>query len=182
MDDTRVSRRQLLSGAAGALAATAAAQSVGPDTIESQEPALPPVPADPTKVPGSPTSQLGARSRFEKPRRTTGPTSTQAPLQDLVGTITPSDVHYERHHAGVPTIDPAKHTLTIHGLVDRPMVFTVEDLKRFPSISRTYFLECSGNYRRNAAENDVTRSRCVVSRATANGPVSRWRRSSMKSA
>ena len=160
MDDTRVSRRQLLSGAAGALAATAAAQLVGPDTIESQEPALPPVPADPTKVPGSPTSQLGARSRFEKPRRTTGPTSTQAPLQDLVGTITPSDVHYERHHAGVPTIDPAKHTLTIHGLVDRPMVFTVEDLKRFPSISRTYFLECSGNYRRNAAENTSAQQVC----------------------
>src|SRR5205809_7253466 len=103
MDDTKVSRRQLLGGAAGALAATAAAtaaaQLVGPNTIDAQEPAPPPVPADPTKVPGSPTSQVGTRSRFEKPRRTTGPTSTQAPLQDLVGTITPSAVHYARHHA-----------------------------------------------------------------------------------
>lgn len=160
MPDTTVSRRQLLSGAAGAIAATAAAQIIGPETAEAQQPKLPPVPADPTKVTGEPTSQLGTRSRFEKPLRTTGPTSTQSPLQDLVGTITPSDVHYERHHAGVPTIDPATHTLTIHGLVDRPTVLTVEDLKRFPSISRIYFLECSGNYRRNAPENTTAQQVC----------------------
>ena len=157
-DITSVSRRQLLSGAAGAIAATAAAHIVGPETADAQT--LAPVPPDPTKVPGNPTSQVGTRSRFEKPKRTTGPTSTQAPLQDLVGTITPSDVHYERHHAGVPTIDPATHSLTIHGLVDRPMVFTVDDLKRFPSISRIYFLECSGNYRRNAPENTTAQQVC----------------------
>ena len=160
MPDTTVSRRQLLSGAAGAIAATAAAQIIGPETAEAQQPKLPPVPADPTKVTGEPTSQLGTRSRFEKPLRTTGPTSTQSPLQDLVGTITPSDVHYERHHAGVPTIDPATHTLTIHGLVDHPTVLSVEDLKRFPSISRIYFLECSGNYRRNAPENTTAQQVC----------------------
>jgi sulfane dehydrogenase subunit SoxC len=73
--------------------------------------------------------------------------SSLSPLHDLNGTITPSDLVFQRHHNGIPTIDPAKHTLTIHGLVDRPMVFTVEELKRFPSISRIHFLECSGNGR-----------------------------------
>jgi sulfane dehydrogenase subunit SoxC len=160
MDEVKVNRRQLISGAAGAIAATAAAQLIGAHDAGAQEPQLPPVPADPTKVPGAPTSPVGTRSRFEHPHRTNGPTSTQAPLHELVGTITPSDVHYERHHAGVPTIDPAKHTLTIHGLVDRPTVFTVEDLKRFPSVSRIHFLECSGNYRRNAPETTTAQQVC----------------------
>jgi sulfane dehydrogenase subunit SoxC len=70
-----------------------------------------------------------------------------SPLQDLSGTITPSDLHFERHHAGVPLIDPAKHTLVIHGLVERPSVFTLEDLKRFPFVSRIHVVECSGNAR-----------------------------------
>ncbi len=59
--------------------------------------------------------------------------------------ITPSALHFERHHAGVPNIDPAKHTLTVHGMVDQPMVFTMDDLRRFPSISEIRFVECSGN-------------------------------------
>jgi sulfane dehydrogenase subunit SoxC len=78
--------------------------------------------------------------------------SSQAPLQDLHGVITPSDLHFERHHAGVPAIDPAKYSLLIHGLVDRPTIFTLRDLKRLPSVSRILFLECSGNLRRNAPE------------------------------
>jgi sulfane dehydrogenase subunit SoxC len=68
-------------------------------------------------------------------------------LQHLTGTITPSDLHFERHHAGVPAIDPAAHDLLIHGLVDRPLRFSVEDLKRFPPVSRVHFVECSGNGR-----------------------------------
>ena len=60
--------------------------------------------------------------------------------------ITPSDVHFERHHAGVPTVDPADYQLLIHGMVDRPMVFTLDELKRFPATTRICFLECSGNY------------------------------------
>jgi sulfane dehydrogenase subunit SoxC len=67
------------------------------------------------------------------------------PLDLLNGIITPSDLHYEILHAGVPLIDPGRYTLTLHGLVDRPTVFTLDDLKRFPSISRIMFLECSGN-------------------------------------
>ena len=79
-----------------------------------------------------------------------GATSSGTPHQDLMGIITPSDLHFERHHGGVPEIDPATYTLVIHGMVDRPMVFTLADLKRFPSVSRIHFLECSGNLGRTA--------------------------------
>ncbi len=67
------------------------------------------------------------------------------PLQDLHGIITPAGLHYERHHAGVPTIDPDQHRLMVHGLVRRPLLFTMDDLLRLPSVSRIHFLECSGN-------------------------------------
>ena len=67
------------------------------------------------------------------------------PLQDLHGIITPNGLHYERHHAGVPAIDPALHRLVIHGLVARPMIFTMAEIMRFPQVSRLHFLECSGN-------------------------------------
>ncbi len=67
------------------------------------------------------------------------------PLQDLHGIITPSGLHFERHHAGVPAIDPAAHVLAIHGMVERPLKFTLEDLQRFPAVSRVHFIECAGN-------------------------------------
>jgi sulfane dehydrogenase subunit SoxC len=92
---------------------------------------------------------VGERSRFETKRRTwTGSgrvTSSLTPLQDLKGIITPSSLHFERHHANVPDIDPRQHRLLIHGFVDRPLIFTVEDLERLPSVSRIHFVECSGN-------------------------------------
>src|SRR5690242_3953929 len=59
--------------------------------------------------------------------------------------ITPSALHYERHHAGVPKIDPAQHRLLLHGLVDRPLIFTMDELRRLPSVSKIYFVECAGN-------------------------------------
>ena len=101
-------------------------------------------------VPGIASEALAPRSPFENPALgpvgvTTG--STLTPLQDLTGTITPSDLVFQRHHNGIALIDPKKHTLMIHGLVDRPRAFTVDDLKRFPAITRTYFIECSGNGR-----------------------------------
>lgn len=147
----RLSRRTLLSGAAGALGAAALAKL--PLDVEAQgapAAARPLAPDDATKLQGHPTSALGARSPFEQPQR--GPTgatfgSSNTPLQDLTGTITPSDLHFERHHAGIPVIDPARHRLLIHGLVDRPVELTLEDLKRFPQVSRTHFVECSGNGR-----------------------------------
>jgi sulfane dehydrogenase subunit SoxC len=71
--------------------------------------------------------------------------ASRTPLQDLHGVITPNGLHYERHHFGVPTIDPDSHRLIVHGDVDRPMIFSVADIMRFPATSRICFLECSGN-------------------------------------
>jgi sulfane dehydrogenase subunit SoxC len=73
------------------------------------------------------------------------PTDSWTPLQDLVGTITPNSLFYERTHAGVAQIDPAQHRLMVHGAVERPTLFTMADLKRFPAVSVVHFLECSGN-------------------------------------
>ncbi len=102
---------------------------------------------DPAKIPGAPVGTLGTRSAFENLRKTASDISARTPLQDLHGMITPSDLHFERDHAGVPEINPEKHELLIHGMVERPLVFKLADLKRFPSVSRIAFLECSGNYR-----------------------------------
>ena len=57
-----------------------------------------------------------------------------------VGTLTPSSLHYERHHAGIPTIDPAQHRLVIHGMVDRPISLSMAEIKRLPSVTRTLVL------------------------------------------
>jgi len=70
---------------------------------------------------------------------------SRTPLQDLDGIITPNGLFYERHHGGFPTIDPAQHRLMIHGLVERPLIFSMDEIRRFPSESHIYFLECSGN-------------------------------------
>jgi sulfane dehydrogenase subunit SoxC len=69
------------------------------------------------------------------------------PLQDSVGVITPSSLHYVATTRGsfVPDIDPKEHSLMIHGLVDRPLTFTMQDLKRLPSVTRLHFIECAGN-------------------------------------
>jgi len=74
-----------------------------------------------------------------------GAASSMTPLADLFGIITPSGLVFERHHAGIPQINPEQHRLVIHGLAKRPRVFTMDDLVRFPSVSRIHFLECSGN-------------------------------------
>ena len=71
--------------------------------------------------------------------------NSKAPLGKLVGTITPTDLHYERSHSGNPDLDPAKHRLLIHGMTREQLVFTVDDLMRMPSITRTVFIECTGN-------------------------------------
>ena len=71
--------------------------------------------------------------------------SSRTPLQDLDGILTPNGLFYERHHGGIPDIDPARHRLMIHGLVETPLVLTMDDIRRFPSESHIHFLECSGN-------------------------------------
>lgn len=71
--------------------------------------------------------------------------ASRTPLQFLQGSITPNSLHFERHHAGIPAIDPSQHKLIIHGLVNQALSFSYEDLLAYPLISRIYFLECSGN-------------------------------------
>ena len=143
--DQSRSRRWFLGLGAAWSAAVVACRSTSSAPPSSSEP----------RALGAAVSPYGSRSRFEKPGRyvnqnTKVPLEEAAsftPLHDSYGIITPSSLHFERHHSGVPDIDPATHTLTIHGLVDRPLVFTVDDLKRLPSRSRIHFLECSGNSR-----------------------------------
>lgn len=132
----KVSRRTLLAGA-GAIALTSRSRA---QAVQ-----------DPTKVRGAPPSAVGQRAAAVKTQRIVrGATSSGTPHQDLLGIITPSDLHFERHHGGVPSIDPDAYTLLIHGMVKQPMIFTLADLKRFPSVSRIHFLECSGNLGRTA--------------------------------
>ncbi len=135
-------RNMLVAGAGLALA--------GPATAETL--------ADiPDRAPGAPLSGHSERSSYVKLSRIpeAGPgmrhvdpadaINSKAPLQELVGTITPSDLHYERSHSGVPDIDPDVHRLLVHGQVERPLVLSLDDLKALPSITRTVFIECTGN-------------------------------------
>ena len=104
---------------------------------------------------GKPLSAYGQPSKFEASVQRavaqpygaiapgTGPSRT--PLHALDGTITPNALHFERHHNGVPEIDPAQHKLLIHGMVRKPLVFSMEALLRYPRTSRISFIECGGN-------------------------------------
>ena len=106
------------------------------------------------KVPGGGMSEYGSPAKHEsKVTRTlirsqpgtTGSGASRTPLESLEGMITPSGLHFERHHNGVPDIDPALHQLLVHGMVKRPLIFTVDALLRYPMVSRIHFLECAGN-------------------------------------
>ena len=101
------------------------------------------------RVPGTSPSKLGQRSPYEHIERLVAAPSPAGvsftPLEKLSGIITPSGLHFERHHAGVPDIRPDDYKLLIHGMVERPLKFSLTDLKRFPAESRICFIECSGN-------------------------------------
>ncbi len=148
-------RRRFLTGA-GALAGAGAASLLS-GRAEAAAPAGAvefPVPADPTKEQGRGTGEdggYGSRSQFETELRWRFPTATlesswtMTPLDQGLGMITPSGLHFERHHGGIPTIDPYRHSLIVHGMVERPRKYGMAELKRFPSVSRINFIECSGN-------------------------------------
>ena len=153
-DERRFTRRSVFGASAGA----AAAAIVSRTALAQEGDNLPPSVPDWQLQPGEETLShpYGSPSRFEadvvrryrhgSPEPPTRLSSfSLTPLQDLHGIITPNGLHYERHHAGVPTIDPSEHRLMVHGLVERPLIFTMDDLMRFPSASRVHFLECSGN-------------------------------------
>ncbi len=128
----RIDRREFIALGAAGISALAAPLAVARELGDGRRP-------------------YGERSPFEHAMRSFGTSSTpgsgsaRTPLQDLCGTITPSSLHFERHHSGVPTIDPNAHELLLDGLVERPLVFTLKDLRRFPSVSRIHFVECAGN-------------------------------------
>lgn len=72
------------------------------------------------------------------------------PIGAQQGIITPNGLHFAVHHNGLPEIDPEVHELIIHGLVDRPLRFTMDELLRYPIVSSIRFLECAGNTAANA--------------------------------
>ena len=149
-----IDRRSLLRGGA-ALAALTGPALVAPQAHAQSASNLPPNVPEWMKEQGAPmlAPPYGLPSEYEKDvvrryrevRVTNTAATTFAPLQDLYGIITPNGLCFARHHGGVPKIDPAQHRLVLHGLVERPLAFTMDDLVRFPSASRINFLECSGN-------------------------------------
>ncbi|WP_240540621.1 sulfite dehydrogenase [Paracoccus sp. pheM1] len=146
-----LSRRGMLLGGAllgGALVARPARAEAPPGAIEY------PVQPDPTREQGRvilDDGGYGSRSQFENEIRWRYPTASldsswsMTPLASGQGIITPSGLHFERHHGGIPNIDPQRHALILHGMVDKPLRLTMDDLKRMPSASRIMFIECSGN-------------------------------------
>ena len=142
----RLSRRGLISGATLAGGAAAA---------QTPDPAITELP-DWSRTLGDGVQQrpYGSPSPFEKavvrqdvPWLTASEQSSVnfTPIHALDGIITPSGLCFERHHGGVAEVDPGKHRLMVHGLVGKPMVLTVDDLKRLPRVNRVYFLECAAN-------------------------------------
>jgi sulfane dehydrogenase subunit SoxC len=128
-----------------ALAAQASPSASPVAEVDAVPPAVPPW----TLKWGPLASPYGERSPFEqnvlRVPTSASQTDSWTPLQDLHGTITPNSLFFERTHAGVPQIDPTLHRLMIHGDVERPTIFTMDDLKRFPAVSAIHFHECSGN-------------------------------------
>ena len=150
------SRRGFLAGAS--IAGSAFAGGALADTLADV----------PEREPGAPLSGHSERSQYVHLSRIpeAGPglrhvdpsdaINSKTPLDKLVGSITPTDLHYERSHAGVPDLDPRKHRLLIHGMVKKPLVLTVDDLEAMPSVSRIHFIECTGNGWENWKKADPT--------------------------
>ena len=98
---------------------------------------------------GKPSVWEKAIQRRESPGLTRVPQASVSfcPLQSLFGIITPSGLHFERHHQGWWDVDPSGHRLMVNGLVKAPRVFTMDDLMRLPSVSRIHFIECGATAR-----------------------------------
>jgi len=137
----------MLAAAPGLIARRAAAADPGanlpPNVPEWMKSQGAPILTPPYGLPSPYEKNVVRQQRGHRPTQTAATTLT--PLQDLSGIITPNGLHFERHHGGVPAIDPDQHRLMVHGLVERPLIFTMNDLTRFPSVSRIHFIECSGN-------------------------------------
>ncbi|MDI9332067.1 MAG: sulfite dehydrogenase [Alphaproteobacteria bacterium] len=159
LNESRQGRRDFIrqafaaaaTGAAGAQAMAAA----NPVPTEGGDPNILNLPEHTTGLGlGVATDGYGRPSKFEaniQRRQSPGLTQTTqasvsfAPLQSLFGIVTPSGLHFERHHQGWWDIDPSKHRFMINGLVQTPKVFTVDEIMRLPSVSRFHFIECGAN-------------------------------------
>lgn len=144
-------RRELLGVAAGLIGGLGARAAIGAEPAAAP-PAPPSAPPDATKVLGGPSTARAERSPFEDPAMVAGKAgkvsgTTFAPIERFLGTLTPTDLQFQRHHGGIAQIDPERYSLLLHGLVDRPLRFSLAELKRFPSVSRAHFVECAGNGR-----------------------------------
>jgi sulfane dehydrogenase subunit SoxC len=154
----RLTRRAALASSGAGLASAlldrfdlnanvAAAQEATPTGVVNAGDNEPPAVPAWMQTPGAPASAYGERAPAEESvvRWSPAPDVSFSPLADLHGTLTPNALWYEVHYGGIPAIDPTEHRLMVHGLVEQPMLFTMDDIKRFPSVSVIHFLECSGN-------------------------------------
>ena len=147
-------RSAFVAAAAAAAAPMARAQG-NPVPSEGGDPNILNLPAHTTGLgQGVATDGYGKPSQYEvnvQRRQSPGLTQTTqasvsfAPLQSLFGIITPSGLHFERHHQGWWDVDPSKHRLMINGLVKTPLVLTMDEIMRLPAISRFHFIECGAN-------------------------------------
>lgn len=145
-------RRRFLRGGA-ALAGAAVAGGGGIVVARAEKLEIPPSNKEPGRI--IEPKVYGLPSKYEahvKRNRTDVLVNKQnlsdwsmTPLQHQLGIVTPNGLFYERHHAGIPDIDPDKHKLVIHGMVKQPLEFSMSDLMRYPSVSPFHFMECSGN-------------------------------------
>lgn len=143
------SRRKFLKTAlAGAGAAAAVPMSVKADEYITPSMTTPGKPFTPY---GMPSSHEEVKRLLRPPGISPGTGGSLSPLESLEGMITPSGLHFERHHNGVPDIDPKTHKFLLHGLVNQPLEFSMDALMRYPRISRMHFVECGGNSGANAA-------------------------------
>jgi sulfane dehydrogenase subunit SoxC len=156
---TQILRRDFLRASASVAGAAVAGRAIGETLAEV-----------PARTVGDSLGAHSERSKFvdisrlpEGPpgHRNVNPAmaiNSKTPLAQLVGTLTPADVHYERSHAGVPQLDPRQHRLLLHGMATRPLVLSLDDLKAMPSVSRIAFIECTGNGWENwkAADENLT--------------------------
>ena len=161
MDSNRSGRRRFLKSAALAGLAVGAERSASAQGLTD------------TSAPGAPpnTHAHGQLAPHAAPAgravtKTITHTTYYTPLADSVGIITPASLHFMQSHSRLPEIDPAKYSFIIHGMVERPLAFNMDDLKRLPSVSKIRFLECLGN---TSPRRHVSRRK--AERDSGDGPV-----------